>query len=403
MAETQLLRAALWYARHGWPVFPCVSGAKEPLTDNGYKDASRDAATIRAWWARWPGANVAIATGAADLLVVDADVKKGKPGLESWRDLRADLHLDDNTVTCETPSGGLHIYYSANGHTVRCSQDTLGDGLDVRAQGGYVVAPPSTTEAGDYGWALGCRPNERALLPMPTALAERLAEPKEREPRPIPERNLRDLGAEVARAAAALARLDPGRADGYQTWIEVGMSLCELGDAGLALWDRWSAQSAKHSAGACAEKWATFAPGDGMTLASLYHWAKEDAGIGNGNVDSRNVRSGGDVHNTDLGNARRLVALHGADLRYCYPWARYLVWDGMRWADDLTGEVWRRAKDVPRALYLEAGKAADDDERKAAGKWALHSEATTRLYAAVTLAQSEPGIPIVPDHLDGEP
>ena len=113
--------------------------------------------------------------------------------------------------------------------------------------------------------------------------------------------------------------------------------------------------------------------------------------------------TGGDVRNSDLGNARRLVALHGADLRYCYPWGRWLVWDGTRWADDLTGEVWRRAKDVPRALYLEAGRTADEDTRKAAAKWALNSETATRLYAAVTLARSEPGIPVIPDALDGEP
>lgn len=111
----------------------------------------------------------------------------------------------------------------------------------------------------------------------------------------------------------------------------------------------------------------------------------------------------GGVHNTDMGNAARLVALHGADLRYCKRWGRWLVWDGSRWADDDTDEVWRRAMDVPRQLYLEAGKATDDDERKAAAKWAIRSETATRIAAMVTLARAWPGVPIVPDDLDGDP
>jgi len=278
MSEAKLLQAALWYAAFGWYVFPCESNEKRPLTDHGYQDAIRGEATIRAWWAKWPQANIGIATGASGLVVVDCDVKHGALGLESWRELRAELDLDDNTPTVETPSGGLHVYYAAGEHTVRCSAGRLGEGLDVRAQGGYVVAPPSVTPAGDYGWALGCRPKERELLPLPPALAERLAEPKERETRPVPARTPADLRAEAARARAALQKLDPARADVYASWIEVGMCLCELGDTGLGLWDEWSAQSAKYIAGGCAEKWRTFTPADGLTLASLYRWAKEDAG-----------------------------------------------------------------------------------------------------------------------------
>lgn len=174
----QLLQAALWYAKRGWSVFPCVPGAKRPLAAHGYKDATTDAAAIRAWWGRWPHANIGIATGAAGLVVVDCDQKNGKRGLDEWRELRAELGLDDNTPTVETPSGGLHVYYRANGHAVASGTDKLAVGVDVKAVGGYVVAPPSRTPQGEYGWALGMRPTDLDLLALPKALASLLAEPE---------------------------------------------------------------------------------------------------------------------------------------------------------------------------------------------------------------------------------
>ena len=111
----------------------------------------------------------------------------------------------------------------------------------------------------------------------------------------------------------------------------------------------------------------------------------------------------GNLHQTDLGNAERLVARHGADLRYCHPWRRWLVWDGRRWAIDDTGEIRRRAKDTTRAIYAEASQLADENARKARAKWAMGSENRTRLDAMIYLAQSEAGIPVLPDELDADP
>ncbi len=53
-------------------------------------------------------------------------------------------------------------------------------------------------------------------------------------------------------------------------------------------------------------------------------------------------------HFTDLGNAERLVSQYGKDLRFCYPWGKWLIWDGQRWRPDTTGEVIRKAKDTVR-------------------------------------------------------
>ena len=76
------------------------------------------------------------------------------------------------------------------------------------------------------------------------------------------------------------------------------------------------------------------------------------------------VASKGINHRTDLGNAKRLVARHGGDIRYCFSWGKWLVWDGRRWTEDDTGEVLRRAKQTVASIYGEAGQETDTDARK---------------------------------------
>jgi hypothetical protein len=84
-----------------------------------------------------------------------------------------------------------------------------------------------------------------------------------------------DLGA-IATAAANLKRLADWRRDEFVPWVETGMALSELGTLGFNLWEVWSRKSPKYRVGDCAAKWATFTPGDGLTLRSLARWADED-------------------------------------------------------------------------------------------------------------------------------
>ncbi|MDP9472822.1 MAG: phage/plasmid primase, P4 family, partial [Chloroflexota bacterium] len=108
-------------------------------------------------------------------------------------------------------------------------------------------------------------------------------------------------------------------------------------------------------------------------------------------------------HLTDLGNAQRLVTRHGRDLRYCHLWNKWLAWDGMRWQVDDSGEIVRRAKATVRGIYAEAKETSDPEERKSIARHALRSEADARIKAMISLAQSEPGIPIDPALLDTDP
>ena len=184
------LAAALGYAARGWPVFPvhsirrqgtictcgnraCGSPGKHPRTPNGLKDASLDPAVIRGWWQRWPDAGVAVATGRG-LAVIDVDIHKG--GVDSLVDARRALGELPDTVEVVTGSGGRHIYLSVpEGVSVRCSAGQLGAGLDVRGDGGYVVAPPSLHQSGRrYAWEAGSDPDEVDVAPMPGGWMERL-------------------------------------------------------------------------------------------------------------------------------------------------------------------------------------------------------------------------------------
>jgi nicotinamidase-related amidase len=176
MADENLARAALEYAEHGWLVIPlhsptqhgcscgraeCESPAKHPRTAHGLKDASRDPAMIREWWSLWPDANIGIVTGPeSGILVLDVD---GKQGEESLIELERRYSPLPDTYTVRTGGGGLHLYFLwPKGADVRNSQSKFALGLDIRGQGGYVVAPPSLHSSG-----ASYEINESAILPAP--------------------------------------------------------------------------------------------------------------------------------------------------------------------------------------------------------------------------------------------
>jgi hypothetical protein len=148
MIAASPLDAALRYAAAGWPVFPCKPGNKLPLTEHGFKDATTDPAVIRAWWAKWPDANVAIATGAPGPDVLDIDTKPNGDGFTALRKLKDAGLLGGAKALVRTRSGGLHIYYAG---TAQKCHALPRHRIDFKARGGYVIAPPSFVEADEKG------------------------------------------------------------------------------------------------------------------------------------------------------------------------------------------------------------------------------------------------------------
>lgn len=122
MTVADPLAAAIRYARSGWPVFPCrpdgtpPPGWKAPLTEHGFCDATTDLGIIRAWWDRWPDANVGIATGVPGPDVLDVDVKPDGDGFAALGKLKRAGLLTGAAALVRTRSGGLHGRHRSRHH-----------------------------------------------------------------------------------------------------------------------------------------------------------------------------------------------------------------------------------------------------------------------------------------------
>jgi hypothetical protein len=148
-----LLEQAKSLARKGFRVFPLEVDGNTPAHEGWQQQAAADENSADRMWRDPFGSvvpyNIGIATGQG-LTVLDVDVKKGQPGLESLDDLVTFLGLDDETLTVRTRSGGLHLYYGQTPHPLRNTTSEVRQGLDIRSDGGYVVAPGSTTNGLGY-------------------------------------------------------------------------------------------------------------------------------------------------------------------------------------------------------------------------------------------------------------
>jgi putative DNA primase/helicase len=135
-------------------------------------------------------------------------------------------------------------------------------------------------------------------------------------------------------------------------------------------------------------------------LAREGYGAQQACGVGvGGEVENEEAPP---IHRTDLGNARRLIAKHGPNLRYVSSWKKWLYWDGKRWREDSEGQVYRLAKRVVHAIRREV-IAADDKQAEAILRWSIASESRSRLDSMIALAWSEEGIPIEAGQLDTDP
>jgi hypothetical protein len=165
--ENHLLQAALDYADRGWRVFPLhwiVDGAcscgkdcgtnagKHPRTHHGLKDATTNEDTIRAWWSRWPSANVGIATGPVSGFFMLGP--NGQAGIDALAELERQHGPLPPTPRLRSGGGGRHYYlaWPAEGG-IKSGANYNGLPIDVRGLGGLVVAAPSLHASGNrYTW-----------------------------------------------------------------------------------------------------------------------------------------------------------------------------------------------------------------------------------------------------------
>ena len=139
---------AVYYANHGWHVFPCNPTDKRPLVPTGFYAATTDKDQIRAWWRRWPNAMIGVRMGATSgVWAIDPDASKdGSPdGVANWAELAAKHGCIPHTHSHNTPNGGHHLLFEwRDDRPVTNREGGLsGLGINVRGEGGYIVVPPS--------------------------------------------------------------------------------------------------------------------------------------------------------------------------------------------------------------------------------------------------------------------
>lgn len=156
-ASPSLVEAAIGYAREGMSVFPVKSRGKSPLTKHGWKDATIQVEEVAEWWRKWPAANIGLAIPRG-IVVVDLDSS------DALGYLRANNLSLPATATAIT-GRGRHFWYSVGSAAVGNRVDLLPN-VDIRAWGGYVVAPPSVHPSGAvYSWETSLKATSIAECP----------------------------------------------------------------------------------------------------------------------------------------------------------------------------------------------------------------------------------------------
>jgi putative DNA primase/helicase len=352
--EMTFLEAALHYAAQGISVFPLRVKDKRPLPgSHGCSDASTDQSTIRKWWMENPNANIGIATGAqSGIFVLDVD---GDEGFKSLLGLEAENGALPATPVSETGRGKHLLFRDNGGH--RNSASSIAPNLDIRADGGYIVAPPSVHPNGHrYMWL-----KDGALADAPDWFIGRMS--------PGPTKNNTGRPAIGTEGARILEGSRNSRLTSFAGLLR------QKGIDGNQLFELVMTRNLN----AC------------------------DPPLDEGEVKLI-VRSINDYRATekypltDYGNAMRFVALHGENLRYVWSEGIWLHWCGSHWKTIHRDAVFKMVFDVPGAILIEAKSAEDEKAATTLRKHALATQARSKLEATLELAR--PLLTIDGDRLD---
>jgi putative DNA primase/helicase len=375
---SEMMDAAQAYAALGWRVLPvysivrgrcmcgktsCSAPGKHPRINKWQERATTDPAQIEAWWKTMGLSNVGVATGAkSGIVVVDVDPRHG--GEASL----VRLNLPE-TYAVQTGGGGRHLYYQHPGGEIPNSAGRIGLGIDIRGDGGFVVAPPSNHASGNA---------YEVLLDLPLA--------------PFPADLLTPAVLSSASTRAA-ARAEGGR-DEAEGDAE-GSVIVQQG----ARNDFLASQAGKlrHLG----------LQGDELVERLLeINAAQCDPPLGDDEVHGIAASIGRYARShplTDLGNSERFADEHGDLVRYCDQQKSWYVWDGKRWRRDVVQKVKRLATRTVRGIYAEAAGASSKEARESIADHAKASESSGRISAMVRLAQVLPDVAIRADVLDTDP
>lgn len=350
--ENEILTAALSYAARGWRVFPihavrqdgscecaesdCEKQGKHPAIKGWPKEATTDEAKIREWWGGRPDWGVGIATGeSSGLTVLDVD---GPEGSEELSKLQAGTAMP-STPTVQSRPGRYHFYFSYE-PGVKSQAKKLGNKLDTRGDGGYVVTVPSRHASGGlYVWLTP--PGKADLAPWPEFLRPGGASEKKKPGRPSKEKFNPAMPADVEKLRSALECIDP---DDEERWSQVGWIMGRAfrqSDEGFAVYRPWAARSRKFNAKRTKEHYykGSEAPREQvLTTAAIYRWAQEAGWV------APTLAEDGDHHKLALATIEAITQESGAPPVYALG-AFWVVEDALwqaKTVDNLALDVARR-------------------------------------------------------------
>jgi hypothetical protein len=316
--ENPCLAARLSYAiERRWDTFPAdisfdkatgkfnKKSHKSAKHSNGAKwGKTRDPEEIRKDFTKWPKANVGLPTGKDNgFWVCEADTLKGHnvDGIALLRALEKKHGALPKTLMAESPSASLHYYFNwPKGVEIKNSTSAIAPGIDVKGEGGMVIAPPSVRDDGEYRW-LNNEPIADAaqwLIDLVVAASRRSGKSADKRGNDAdsikiadafkhldPNQNLgqgiehRTASIEEIRAAFAVI---PNDNRDWDDWNRCGLALFDAtagSDDGLVVFHAWSSKSKKYDAQVTDSRWAAYktCPPTKIGVGSILYWANEAA------------------------------------------------------------------------------------------------------------------------------
>lgn len=445
----KILAAAFEYQTYGWSVIPIQLGTKFPaasllpqkLDENDnlvwldeekretLKNTGKPKKTwtpyqfrlptddeILTWFDKRSQVNIGIVTGKiSGLVVLDIDNE------EAFKEAKK-RGLNQNTP-CTQSKRGLHFYFKHPGYDLSNFVGKLPD-MDLRADGGYIIAPPSLHPDGVfYAWRI--KPDTHLLADLPEWIID-LAKP---QPAPAPTRpQLTVIHGSAKGTAYGLAAL----ASEVQNVLNAGEHLRNktLNNAALKCGhlvaggelDRAEVEQALYDA--ALQIGLTDTESRGTIQSGLQKGLTEPRS--NPNPLSKNkvnlqlynqqraineklptdTDNDQEIRNTDTGNARRLVRLYGDNIRFVHESGSWLIWDKNRWIEDKRSQLYQFAWNTCADMLREAADLIEAGDTKSGQKlqtWAVASESSSKLRNMIDLASHVPGVRITTGHLDQQP
>ncbi|SMO57760.1 phage/plasmid primase, P4 family [Gracilimonas mengyeensis] len=357
----------------------CGSQGKHPRISDWPNNATNNPNQVREWWRSWPEANIGIVCGElSNLVVLDVDPRHG--GEKSLDELEERLGNFTQTTTIITGGGGNHFYYRYPGQgKIKNSNGKLGDGLDIKTDGGYIVAPGCLHQSGQtYDWLIGLD----EIKAFPEKLIQALNKPATKQKKEDKKHSL--------------SSTDPiPEGERNNTLFELGVLLRKKGANRIQIESELLDINAKR----CSP------PLDSSEVQVIAGSASRDPNSSTGSMTSLNaneIEYG--LWDTEFGNANEFVERYADVVCFDTDSECWLVWDGTRWKRDPKELiVTSYAKKMIEELYDEACDIEDEDLAKEKKRHAKKSAKGTSLNAFLNLAKTDKRVKVSGKDLDQYP